>query len=196
MPDFAAINDVSLKTDREVWLLTTRADEARAGLIATFVSQASIVAELPRVVAGIAKQHHTWTVLQRSGHFVLHLLTEDHLDLVWRFGLQSGHAVDKWAGVSCVDGPAGPRLPQALAWLDCRVEAALDIGDRTFYVAEVLEGRSEHTGVPLTMRRLIQLAPAERLRALKDGLLRDAVVDAAAVLAWRQRRMANEPRTE
>jgi hypothetical protein len=36
------------------------------------------------------------------------------------------------------------------------------------------------------MRRVIGLAPPERLAALRDGLLRDAAVDAAAIRAWRQ----------
>jgi flavin reductase (DIM6/NTAB) family NADH-FMN oxidoreductase RutF len=190
MPDFAAINDVFLQTDREVWLLTTRAGGERAGMVATFVSQASIVPESPRVVVGVARQHHTWSVLQRSGRFVLHLLTENQIELVWCFGLQSGHAVDKWTGLAWEEGAAGPRLADVLAWLDCRVEATLDTGDRTLFLAEVVDGRRERAAPPLTMRRLIQLAPPERLRDLKDGLVRDAAVDAEAIREWRRLRVS------
>jgi flavin reductase (DIM6/NTAB) family NADH-FMN oxidoreductase RutF len=184
MTDFAAISQVLLKTDREVWLVTACAGGERAGLIATFINQASIVPEMPRVVVGLAKQHHTAQIVERSRSFVLHLLTEDQIDLVWRFGLQSGHNVDKWQGLAVSDSAGGPRL-DALAWLDCRVETSLDIGDRTVYLAEVLAGRVERTGAPLTVRRVIQLASPERLRELKEGLVRDAAVDAAAIEAWR-----------
>jgi flavin reductase (DIM6/NTAB) family NADH-FMN oxidoreductase RutF len=115
----------------------------------------------------------------------MHLLGEDQVELVWRFGLASGRDVDKWSGVSCDDAAGGPRLAGVVAWLDCRVEASLDTGDRMLYLAEVLAGRSERDDPPLTMRRLIQVASPERLRELKEGLIRDAAVDAAAIRAWR-----------
>ena len=187
MPDFAAIAQVLMQTDREVWLLSAHAAGRNAGLIATFVNQASIVPELPRVVVGLAKQHHTAQAVDISRGFVLHLLTENQIDLVWRFGLQTGRDIDKWAGLSHDDSArGGPRLTDALAWLDCRIEASLDIGDRNVHVAEVLEGRVERAGVPLTMRRLIELAPPDRLAELKNDLLRDAIVDAVAIRAWRR----------
>jgi flavin reductase (DIM6/NTAB) family NADH-FMN oxidoreductase RutF len=186
MPDFAAIAQVLMQTDREVWLLSARAAGHNAGLIATFVNQASIVPELPRVVVGLAKQHQAAQAVEIGRGFVLHLLTESQIGLVWRFGLHSGRDVDKWAGISHDDSPfGGPRLSDALAWLDCRVEASLDIGDRTVHVAEVLSGCVERAGAPLTMRRLIELASPDHLRELKEGLLRDAGVDAAAIRAWR-----------
>jgi flavin reductase (DIM6/NTAB) family NADH-FMN oxidoreductase RutF len=186
MPDYSAIAQVLMQTDREVWLLSARSDGRGAGLIATFVNQASIVPELPRVVVGLAKQHRTAQAVARSRGFVLHLLTESQIELVWRFGLQSGRDADKWAGLACDDSAyGGPRLHDALAWLDCRVEASLDIGDRHVHVAEVLAGRVERPGAPLTMRRLIQLASPDRLRELKEGLLRDSAIDAAAIQRWR-----------
>src|SRR5437660_1430678 len=78
------------KLDRELWLVTASAGGRRGGLIATFVSQASIVPELPRTILGLAKQHHTWGLIEASGVFALHLMGEEQLDWVWRFGLQSG----------------------------------------------------------------------------------------------------------
>src|SRR5450755_1166408 len=107
MTDFAAISQVLMQTDREVWLLTARAAGVSAGLIATFVNQASIVPELPRVVVGLAKQHHTAQAVETSRGFVLHLLTESQIDLVWRFGLHCGRDVDKWAGLACDDSAFG-----------------------------------------------------------------------------------------
>ncbi len=143
MFDSDAINEVFALTDRELWLVTAQADGVRAGLIATFVNQASIVPAMPRLVVGLAKQHHTAQVLAHSGRFVLHLLTEEQIDMVWRFGLHSGRDVDKWSGLATADAAGGPRLADALAWLDCHVEAALDTGDRTIYLAAVEAGRVE-----------------------------------------------------
>src|SRR5439155_12979898 len=126
----------------ETWLVTASHASRRGGLIATFVSQASIVPELPRMLVGIAKQHHTHGLIETSRAFTLHLLDESHLEWVWRFGLQSGHAVDKFDG-----------LPEVapVAWLKCRVETSLDTGDRTIYLAEVLDAKLEKLTPPLTM---------------------------------------------
>src|SRR5438105_1656650 len=111
MTDFAAIAEVLAPLDREVWVVTSRHGEAPAGLVATFVNQASIVPEMPRMLVGLAKQHHSCQAVEASGGFMLHLLTEDQCDLVWRFGLGSGRDVDKWAGLAYDDsGLGGPRL--------------------------------------------------------------------------------------
>jgi flavin reductase (DIM6/NTAB) family NADH-FMN oxidoreductase RutF len=177
---------VFARTDRELWLLTAAAGERRGGLIATFVSQASIVPDLPRVVIGIAKQHHTHGLIEASGAFALHLIGEEHLEWVWRFGLRSGRGADKLDGLASAPGLTGsPILTAALGWLDCRVEARLDTGDRTVYLAEVVQGGSASEGAPLTARRMLELAPPERLRELKEQMTRDIAIDAAAIRAWR-----------
>ncbi|HYT91687.1 MAG TPA: flavin reductase family protein [Gemmataceae bacterium] len=184
-----AISEVFAQLDRELWLLTAAAGERRGGLIATFVNQASIVPDTPRVVVGLARQHHTWELVEAAGAFALHLLGEDQLDLVWQFGLLSGRDTDKLAGLPSRAGVTGsPILTTAPAFLECRVEARLDTGDRTVYLAEVVAGELLRPMPFLTMKQLLRLAPAERLRQMKEELLRDAAVDAEAIRIWRARR--------
>jgi flavin reductase (DIM6/NTAB) family NADH-FMN oxidoreductase RutF len=181
--------------NREVWLVTAQAGSARSGLIATFVSQASIVADLPRVVVALARQHFTWELVEASGAFALHLLAEDNLDWVWRFGLDSGRQRDKFEGLTVRTSPAGsPVLEDAIGWLDCQVEARLDGGDRTLYLAEVRQGSVTHFAPPLTSRRLMELAPPHLLSQIKRQRNQDSQADADAIRAWRQ--AANrEPRS-
>src|SRR5207248_583989 len=121
---------------------------------------------------------------------------EEQLDWAWRFGLESGHDTDKLAGVPVRSGVTGaPVLTEAPAFLECRVEARLETGDRTVYLAEVVEGRVVRAGPVLTLRRAVQLASPEQLRRLREGLTKDAVVDTAAIRAWRERgRAAAETR--
>jgi flavin reductase (DIM6/NTAB) family NADH-FMN oxidoreductase RutF len=171
-----------------LWLVTAAAGPRRGGLVATFVSPASIVPELPRVLVGVAKQHYTWGLIEAAGTFALHLVAEDQLDWVWRFGLASGREADKLEGLAWRPLPTGaPHLTEAPGWLSCRVEGRLDTGDRSVYLAEVLDGDLTRPGPPLTLKRLLQLAPAGRLRELKDGMTRDAAVDEAAIRAFRDR---------
>ena len=185
--DPAAIADVFAQTDRELWLLTAAARGQRGGLIATFVNQASIVPEMPRVVIGLAHQHHTWGLVETAGAFALHLLAQEQLDWVWHFGLESGRDRDKLANLPVRIGETGaPILTDAPAFLECRVEARWDTGDRTVYLAAIVAGSVAKRGPVLTMRRVVELAPPERLRQLREGLVRDAMTDAAAIRAWRQ----------
>jgi flavin reductase (DIM6/NTAB) family NADH-FMN oxidoreductase RutF len=152
--DPAAIANVFAQLDRELWLVTAAAGNRRGGLIATFVNQASIVPEMPRVVVGLAHQHHTWGLVEAAGAFALHLLAEDQLDRVWRFGLESGRDGDKLAGLPLRVGVTGaPLLTDAPAFLECRVEARWDSGDRTLYLAGVVDGAVAQAGPVLTMRR-------------------------------------------
>ena len=186
--DVTAASTLFAWLDREIWLVTARADTRRGGLIATFVNQATIVPELPRVLVGLAAQHYTRELVESSNTFALHLLSENHLDWVWRFGLETGRERDKFEGLRVRNTITGsPVLDDAVGWLDCRVEARLDIGDRTVYLAEVVQSGVTHFAPPLTVQRLLKLAPPARLAELTRQLHRDGEIDAEAIRQWRAR---------
>jgi len=185
-----AIDRVFDLYDPPVWLVTAGTEAHRGGLIATFVVRASIVADLPRVVLGVAKHHHTWGLIERGGQFVLHLLHPAQMDLVWRFGLTSGHSSDKLGGLPVALTPSGqPRIETALAWLDCRVETRMDSGDRTIYLAAVTDGGTDiqpgPDTAPLTVSALYAAAPPAERGQLDAQYVQDGRVDAEAILAWR-----------
>jgi flavin reductase (DIM6/NTAB) family NADH-FMN oxidoreductase RutF len=186
--DVTAASTLFAWLDREVWLVTARAGERRGGLIATFVSPASIVPELPRVLVALSKQHFTHELVEASGAFALHLLAEEQLELVWRFGLESGRDHDKLAGLTVTTAVTGsPLLAETVGWLDCRVEAKLDIGDRILYVGEVLEGKVTHFAPPLTTKRLMERMPMTRLSQMQRMRQDDSLRDAEVIEAWRKR---------
>jgi flavin reductase (DIM6/NTAB) family NADH-FMN oxidoreductase RutF len=175
------------RIEREVWIVTAAHAGRRGGLVATFVSPASIVPEMPRLVAGFAKTHETWKLIEASGAFAAHLVDETQLELVWRFGLQSSRDADKFAGLETKTAVTGsPILVDSLAWLDCRVETRLDTGDRTIYLAEVIETALLRDTRPLNLQRLLQLAPQDKRELLRAQLTADAARDAVAIAAWRK----------
>lgn len=175
--------------DPPLWLVTAAHEGREGGFIATFAARASIVAELPRMVLGVAKQHNTWGLIEGSGRFALHLLHPHQIDLVRRFGARSGREVDKLDDLKTEKTPGGsPLIPDVLAWLDCRVEERMDTGDRTLYLAAVEAAAANGQGEPLSVRRLFAEAP-EELRAELDALYaRDGRIDAAAIRRWREQR--------
>lgn len=185
------VSEVFNLYDPPLWLVTARHGDRRGGLIATFGVRASIVPSLPRMVVGIAKHHHTWGLIEGSDQLALHLLRADDLEAVWRFGLASGHEMDKLAGLPEQDTPAGnPLYPNALAWLDCRAEARMDTGDRTLYLAEVTRGAVLSKGPALTVGVLLRDAPRDRLDELDRLYRADQALDAAAILAWRRAKIS------
>ncbi len=191
MDDVTAASTLFAWLDREVWLVSAQAGTRRGGLIATFVSQASIVPELPRVLVSLSTQNFTHELVEESGAFALHLLAEEQFELLWRFGLESGRDHDKFAGLEVATSLTGsPLLSNTIGWLDCRVETKLDIGDRILYVAEVVEGKVTHFGPPLTTKRLIERMPIPRLTQMQRMRQDDSLRDADAIESWRLRRSA------
>lgn|SRR5262245_3624166 len=184
-----AAADVLERTDPELWIVTARAGERRGGLVATFVNAATIAPEFPRVVVGLACQHYTWQLVEASNAFALHLIDEAHTEWVWRFGLRSGRDTDKLDDLEWHAGITGsPLLDEALGWLDCRIESRMHTGDRTIYLAEVVDARSFLTGAPLTLQRILQDATPEQRQELRRQRMHDARIDAEAIKAWRIRR--------
>jgi flavin reductase (DIM6/NTAB) family NADH-FMN oxidoreductase RutF len=175
--------------DPVLWVVTAGDGRSNGVLVATFVNTASIVKELPRVVVAIAKHHRTWELIEAGNAFALHLLREQHADWATRFGIESGRAVDKLAGIEYRAGGSGsPILVDAAGWLDCRVEDRLDTGDRTLYLAEVIEARAPRPGLVLTFKAWLSRLTAEQRATLRERLAADASVDAAAIRAWRSGR--------
>jgi flavin reductase (DIM6/NTAB) family NADH-FMN oxidoreductase RutF len=183
----ASINAIWDDSNPIVWLVTARSGNIRGGLIATFVTRASIAAACPRVLIGLGRRHHTCKLVEASGAFALHLLHEEHLPWVWRFGLQTGWDADKLHDLAFDDGKTGSPIPRdAPAWLDCQVENQWDIGDRHVFLGEVVDAGHRRAGPVLTVSRLLQLAPADKLSIMNEQHRQDAAEDEAAIRAWRE----------
>ena len=181
------VSNILNQLDREIWIITARAGVRQSGLVATNVSSASLVPALPRMTVGLANHHFTRELIDQSNAFCMHLIDESHLDWVWNFGIDSGRNTDKLSSFDTRPSAAGaPILNGAQSWLDCRVEARMDTGDRTVYLAEVLEGGGHQASKPLTFKRLLELAPADKLQQLKADVESHIEVDREAILAWRQ----------
>jgi flavin reductase (DIM6/NTAB) family NADH-FMN oxidoreductase RutF len=184
----ARIDDVLKLVDREIWLVTAAAGGRLGGLVATWVSAASLDPSQPVVVVGLAPNHFTAELVAASGRFALHLLHERQSDLVWRFALASGRDTNKLDGLAYrLDAGGAPVLSHCLAWLDCRVIAKYDAGDRLFFWGDVEDGEVREHGVPLREKRLLELATAEQKAALSTA--RSADIQALAPLrqAWLSR---------
>lgn len=172
--------------DREVWLVTAQAEGQRSGLIATYVSQVSIIPDLPRVLIAIAERHCTGKLIRKSNAFALHLLGESQISWIPRFGLQSGESVDKFHSLTYANGVTGsPLLEDAVGWMDCRVEAEMGIGGRTVLLGEVVQSQVTCYGPPLTLKQVQEHAPAEVQAEMRRQLAQEITLESEAIQKWR-----------
>jgi len=186
--DPQAIDEVFQLLDRPVWIITAAAGPRRGGLVATWVSQASLDVGRSVLLAAIAPTHFTAELILESQAFAAHLLTREQIEHAWRFGLGSGRQRDKLSGIEVTTAETGsPILPDVLAWLDCRVIKHYDAGDRLLFWADVLAGRRTDGQPPLREHELLGLASPEQKRRLKDNLLSDIGLLRPLADAWRQR---------
>lgn len=132
--------------------------------IALAIAGASIVPSRPRVAVQLYKTNLTHELVLQSGVFALNFLRTDQLDLVRDLGFVSGRDRDKLASVPHRAGDTGsPVFESCFGYLDCRVVNAMDGGDMTCFLAEVVDGDT-HGGEALTWAHARASLPAEWLR--------------------------------
>lgn len=130
--------------------------------IAVSVGAASVVPEQPRVLVQIYKENFSWELIQNSGALALNFLRPDQLQLIKDFGLVSGIDRDKLAEVAHRIGISGsPILEDCWGYLGCRVINAMDGGDMTCFLGEVVEGETLSDSEPLWWPQARRSIPAE-----------------------------------
>ena len=133
--------------------------------ICVSIGGASIVAERPRVVAQIYRTNHSHDMIMGSGAFALNFPRAEQLDWIKAFGLVSGRDGSKLDGWEYTAGATGsPLLADCWGWLDCRVVNAMDGGDMTCFLAEVVDGCTVSPGQPLWWRDARQRIPEDWMR--------------------------------
>jgi flavin reductase (DIM6/NTAB) family NADH-FMN oxidoreductase RutF len=191
--NWAQIEAVFKLVRRPVWIVTAATGQARGGLLATFVVQSSIDPESPTVMVGLAPNHFTAELVEKSGGFALHLLRSDQQQLAWRFALASGRVEDKLAGLATKIGASGsPILSDCLAWLDCRVCDRHDGGDRWYFWADVVAGNRLGTASPLDDATLIASADDTQKKQLVADLQADRLLQREMRAAWRKKCIPTE----
>jgi len=154
-----------------LWTPIVAVSAAHAGRasaqIAVSAHGASIVPDRPRVLVMLWKTNLTHDLVRASGAFALHLLRADQDDLVYRFGFVSGRERDKLAGLAWRPGETGsPVLEDCAGYVECRVVNAMDGGDMTCFLGDVVAGAARDAAAePLWWRDLRARMPEEWRRA-------------------------------
>lgn len=121
-----------------VSVLTVDYEGERMGVtISSLVSLA--LTDPPLVGVSIGHQASSYELLRRAGRFGISLLGGTQEAVAARFA--AGYPpVVHWQDVETREGPVGvaPLLARAAGWLECRTIGSHEVGDHTFFVAEIL----------------------------------------------------------
>ena len=123
-----------------VSVVTANRPEGPVGMTCNALTSVSL--EPPLIAVCPAKSSETWPEIRAAGRFVVNLMNSDHQETVLAFARKG---TDRFADVASRQGEYGPVLGDAVAWIECELEAEHDAGDHTIALARVerLEGRED-----------------------------------------------------
>lgn len=132
-----------------VCVVAALSDDAPVGLaIGSFFS---VSLDPPLVGFCIGTSSSTWPKLQAAGGYCISILADDQEEVSRVFASQ---AADKFHGLGWERSPLGaPRLSDALAWIDCRLEAVHGAGDHDIAVGAVQDLEVAREASPLVFFR-------------------------------------------
>jgi flavin reductase (DIM6/NTAB) family NADH-FMN oxidoreductase RutF len=136
-----------------VTVVTTSVDGVPHGLTVSAFSSVSVTP--PRVLICLGNETDSKPLVERAACFAVHILGREHAGLGPRFAKLGADTSDPFTGiVHRRERTGAPILAECLAWLDCRVESALAVGDHTIFIGAVeAAGRGAVAGEPVLYYR-------------------------------------------
>jgi flavin reductase (DIM6/NTAB) family NADH-FMN oxidoreductase RutF len=120
----------------------------------------------PLLGVAIHRQHFTHELIWRGEQFAINVPGRPLMEAVAKLGTVSGRDVEDkltWAGLTAEEATAidVPLIEECLAWIECHVVQAVEVGDHTFFVGQVVAAQAEEEAFDETW-----LLEGEELRPL------------------------------
>ena len=115
-----------------VTVVTANGAGGPVGMSANSVTSVSL--DPPLILFCPAMTSTTWPPIRDSGRFCINVFAAHHEEMSRRF---SARGVDRFAGVAWHERAAGPALDDAVAWIECTIDAVHPGGDHLIVVGEV-----------------------------------------------------------
>jgi flavin reductase (DIM6/NTAB) family NADH-FMN oxidoreductase RutF len=115
-----------------VTVITAYDGEAPTGMASNSVTSVSL--QPPLLLFCPARTSLTWPKIHASGRFCVNVFAAHHEEASRRFAQRD---IDRFAGVAWHERPAGPALDDAVAWIDCAIDAVHEGGDHLIVVGAV-----------------------------------------------------------
>ena len=121
-------------------ILTTQNGDELAGLVVSSV--ATVSQHPPMFSVAVRRSHPAEGLIRASGRLAINFLSEDSEPLVKQFGAPPISGKSAFAGVEYDRGvtSGSPILRGVAAFVEGKVVKAIEAGDHTLFIAEVLDG--------------------------------------------------------
>ena len=127
-----------------VTVVTSKAGHKTSGLALSWLAQVSM--DPPLVATAVHKKWHSHEVISEAEHFIVNVLAEDQTALGKHFGSSHGWDTDKFAGLDCATGIDDiPALKGCRAVLECHKINAVDAGDHTIFIGQLVRAEVDET---------------------------------------------------
>ncbi len=114
----------------------------------------SVSLDPPLVGFCVRQSSGTWPLIEAVGSFCVNVLGEDQEAISRRFASPGIERHARFEGLAWNQTPSGaPRLIDAIAWIDCRVDAVHPAGDHFLCIGRVETMAVAHGGGPLIFFR-------------------------------------------
>jgi flavin reductase (DIM6/NTAB) family NADH-FMN oxidoreductase RutF len=138
--DDELVNRVTWKIPNALALIGSRTGDEWNGMTASWVTQVSMEPVL--VAVGVDNTAVTHRLISEGGSFTVNLWSPDDTKVFVKFSKPAtfDSAAMTLNGRAVRAGPSGaPIFAEAVAWLDCVVRAAHDVGTHTVFIGEVVD---------------------------------------------------------
>jgi 3-hydroxy-9,10-secoandrosta-1,3,5(10)-triene-9,17-dione monooxygenase reductase component len=115
-----------------VTVVTANGPDGPVGMSANSVTSVSL--EPPLILFCPATSSTTWPAIRDSGRYCINVFAAHHEEHSRRF---SARGVDRFAGVAWHRRASGPALDDAVAWIECTIDAVHPGGDHLIVVGAV-----------------------------------------------------------
>lgn len=116
----------------------------------TVSSFTSIALEPPLIMISVQTDSRTHNLISGSNVFAVTILADDQQEISDRFAGREPEVEDRLTGIETETLVTGiPFIKGGLAYLDCHVSQAIDIGSNTLFLGEVVSARGDGKGKPL-----------------------------------------------
>ena len=151
MLDEQAKKTILRKIPHGLYICGVKDGEEVNGFTASWVMQSSFTP--PLVVNCVKQDSKSHAMIKASGVFALSFLEAGQKELSMKFFKQQRRVGDKFEDVEFYTGPETgcPIISDTLGYVECKVVGAVEHGDHTVYVGEVVGAGIHREGEPLLL---------------------------------------------
>lgn len=136
--DSEIVNKVTWKIPNALALIGSASGEEWNAMTASWVTQLSMEPVL--IGVGVDNKAVTHRLISEGGSFSVNLWSSDDTRVFVKFSKPAERDGDTLNGRPVHTGKTGaPIFDEAVAWMDCEIRQAIDLGTHTFFVGEIVD---------------------------------------------------------